>query len=155
MKPSLPSLLCALAIGLVLTPAVSFADSPTPPFSNAWKPASTWPSYQSADVALDKLEAIVTLTPAQQKQALQIYQNLKDVMAPADRAILTRDQQAVYDSTPQRLGGDAKNDPVMRTLNQKIRAFVTGSAGIKTFKISWDMNEAGEMTVTKVEIATR
>jgi hypothetical protein len=222
-------LLCSLAFGLALTPAISMAD------------------YQPAEVALGKLENIVTLTPTQQKQALEIYQNLKvvmDDMDPADRpmkgmqsrqdalaairAILTPDQQAVFDSTPQRLGGDLKNDPVMRALNLKIRTFVTGfartspeiaaqvgtvqkvvhvaggmtesssvsivaplrgaqsnlpfndsqsaqgapldsaphpqsgsnlvkvtgSSGTKTFKISWDMNDAGEMTVTKVEAAT-
>jgi hypothetical protein len=129
MKPSLPSLLCVMVFGLALTPAISLAD------------------YQPAETALEKLENIVTLTPAQEKQALQIYQNLKDIMdsmSPADRAekgaqsrqdalaairaILTPDQQAIYDATPQRLGGDLRNDPVMMALNRKIRVFVVNFA---------------------------
>jgi hypothetical protein len=130
MKRSLPSLLCALVLGLVGAPALSLAD------------------YQRADVALGKLESIVTLTPAQKDQALQIFQNLKDVMDSMDpaerpakgaqsrqdaiaaiRAILTPDQQAVYDRTPQRLGGGAKGlDPAMRALHQKITNFVTAAA---------------------------
>jgi hypothetical protein len=206
MKLSYPSLLGAMALGLALAPAISRAD------------------YQPADRALEKLEAFVTLTPTQEKQALQIYQNLKDVMDSMDpatrptkgaqsrqdalaaiRAILTPEQQAIYDQTPPRLGGGAKTvDPAMRALNQKIRAFVTGiarnspeitaqvgtvqkvaptqsgsmttmngayadpalhpesgtnvvtvtgSAGTKTFKISWTMSDAGEMTAGKVGAA--
>ena len=126
MKLSLHSLRAGLVLGLALAPVISRAD------------------YQRADRALEKLETVVTLTPDQEKQALQIYQNLKDVMdslAPADRgpkgaqsrqdalaairAILTPAQQATYDQTPQRLGGGAKTaDPALRALNQKIRAFV-------------------------------
>jgi len=129
MKLSLPSLLCALAFGLALTPAVSFAD------------------YQPAEFALEKLENLVTLTPAQRKQALHIYQNLKDVMddmSPAERpakgaqsrqdalaairGILTPEQQAIFDRAPPRLGGGAKSDPVMQALRLKIRTFVTDFA---------------------------
>jgi len=206
MKLSLPSLLCALAAGLAFAPVASRAD------------------FQPADVALTKLENIVALSPDQEKQALQIFQNLKDVMDsmdPADRpmkgaqsrqdalkairAILTPDQQAIYDRTPQRLGGGStQGDSNMRALNQKIRAFVTGQArssaeiaaqvgtvqkvqalangsttrsdgnqpdpalhpesgsnlvsvtgtgGTKTFKISWDITPAGEITVSGIEAA--
>ncbi len=130
MKLSLRSLLGAMALGLTLAPALGRAD------------------YQTADRTLEKLETVVPLTPAQEKQALQIYQNLKDVMDSMDpatrpakgaqsrqdalaaiRAILTPEQQAIYDQTPQRLGGGAKGvDPAMRALNQKIRAFVTAYA---------------------------
>ncbi len=206
MKLSLPSLLCALAAGLAVAPAASRAD------------------YQPASFALNKLENIVTLSPAQEKQALKIFEDLKvvmDSMDPADRpmkgaqnrkdavaairAILTPDQQAIEDRTPQRLGGgNAQGDPSIAGVQsedsrlrdqpgpklhgdrgavgavQKVQPLangavtqsngdqpdpnmhpesgsnlvsVTGSNGTKTFKISWDMTPAGEMTVSKVEAA--
>jgi hypothetical protein len=204
MKLSLPSVLCALAAGLAFAPVASRAD------------------YMPADLAVTRLEHIVTLSPDQEKQARQIFQNLKDVMDSMDpatrpmqgaqsrkdafaaiRAILTPDQRAIYDRTPQyQGGGSTQGAPGMRELNQKIRAFVTsqartspdiaaqvgtvkkvamvpngsvtesigdgpplhpnrgsnlmsitGSNGTKTFKISWDMSPAGEMTVSRIEAA--
>jgi hypothetical protein len=206
MKLSPCFLLFALAIGLALTPAASLAD------------------YQLPENALERLEKCVKLSPAQEQQALQIFQNLKDIMDdmdPADRptkgmqclkdaraairAILTPEQQAIYDQTPQRLGGGSTTDPGMRALRLKISKFVreaaedspeiaaevgtiqrvalgmngssmvysgddsqyddpalhpdsgtnivrvTGSLGAKAFKIYWKMDNAGTMTVSKIE----
>jgi hypothetical protein len=204
------SSLCALALGLALGPAVALAD------------------YQSAENALARLENCVRLSPAQEREARQIFQNLKDIMddlSPADRpvkgmqsrqdamaairGILTPEQQAIYDRTPQRLGGGmTAADPAMRALRAKISAFVrqaardapevaaavgtvqkvaldlsgsttrtgdaqkyedpalhpdsgtnlvrvTGSAGVKTFKVTWKMDEAGNLSVDKIAAADR
>jgi hypothetical protein len=206
MKLSLRFYSWALVFGLALTPAVSLAD------------------YQSADMALEHLENVVTLSPEQERQALQIFQNLKDIMddmTPAERpqkgaqsrqdaiaairSILTPEQQAIYDRTPQRLGGGSHvSDPAMSALQAKINRFarnfartsaeiagqvgtvekvvqvgssiatteadglksddpllhpdsgtntvkVTGSLGTKVFKIFWEMDQAGEMSVAKIE----
>ncbi|HEX3730141.1 MAG TPA: hypothetical protein VHV47_10075, partial [Opitutaceae bacterium] len=101
----------------------------------------------AADSQLDRLESILKLTPEQDKQALQIFQNLKDAIdgltaderlgskgtqahrdaIAAIRAILTPEQQQVYDRTPQRLGGASiKADPARQAMNAKLRAFMRG-----------------------------
>jgi hypothetical protein len=130
MRLSVPLLLGVLIQGVAAAPTVGVSG------------------YQSADVALHKLERVVTLSPAQEAQALQIYQDLKDIMDdrdPADRlreksrfkrdaiaairGILTPEQRAVYDRTPQRLGGGSSTvDPATGALLTKIRTFVTDSA---------------------------
>jgi hypothetical protein len=138
MKSFLRPIVCALALGSVFVSTPCFAD------------------YQHADTALERLEGIVTLTPAQAKQALQVFQDLKDIMdsispeerptkgmpfrqdaVAAIREILTPEQQAIYDRTPQRLGGAGKaGDPAMQALRAKIRGFVRryvqNSTGIAT-----------------------
>jgi hypothetical protein len=126
MKFRLRSVVCALSVAAVLVPSRSLAD------------------YQPADVALERLENIVALTPAQEEQALQIFQDLKDIMdsmSPEARPkqgaqarrdaiaaiweILTPEQRVIYDRTPQRLGGAGRaGDPVMQALYAKIRRFV-------------------------------
>ena len=123
-------LLCTLVLGLALTPALSLA------------------AYQSAEDALGNLETFLTLTPDQEKKALQIFQTLKDVMdtmtpeerpvkgmqyrqdaRAAIRAILTPEQQAIYDRTPQRMGGGRmSSDPAMSALRGKISAFARNLA---------------------------
>jgi hypothetical protein len=124
MKRSPYFRLCAAAIVLALTPAVDSAE------------------YQPAGRALEKLENCVNLTSAQKKQALQVFQKLKnemDKMDPADRptkgmqlqrdakaairAILTPEQLTIYDRTPQRLGGGGTDDPGLRALRLRISAF--------------------------------
>lgn len=62
MKLAPRSLFLAVLMGLIFAPALSFAD------------------YMPAERQLERLENIVTLTSDQKAQALQIYQNLKDVM---------------------------------------------------------------------------
>ena len=123
-------LLCTLVLGLALTPALSLA------------------AYQSAEDALGNLETFLVLTPDQEKKALQIFQTLKDVMdtmtpeerpvkgmqyrqdaRAAIRAILTPEQQAIYDRTPQRMGGGMTSpDPAMSALRGKISAFARNLA---------------------------
>jgi len=126
MKLTPRHLFAAVLFGLLLAPVLSYAD------------------YMPAERQLERLENIVTLSSTQKSEALQIYQNLKDVMDdmnPTDRpvkgaqsrqdalaairSILTPGQQKIYDQTPQRLGGDLGTDPVMRNLHQKISVFVT------------------------------
>jgi hypothetical protein len=126
MKSSCFLLPCAL-LGLALAPALRAVN------------------YLAADLQLERLENIVTLTAAQEKQALAIFQNLKDAIEgmtdaerlgargmqarrdalAAIRAILTPDQQQVFDRTPQRLGGGSTAaDPARQAVNARIRTFV-------------------------------
>jgi hypothetical protein len=132
MKTHPRSFLVALALSLTVAAAAARAD------------------YMPADRQLEKLENIVTLTSAQEKQALQIFQNLKDIIdslsqedrangkgvqshqdaVAAIRSLLTPAQQAVYDRTPQRLGGSGKEggDPAMSALRLKLSTFVRTTA---------------------------
>jgi hypothetical protein len=104
--------------------------------------------YRSAKNQLAALKGLVRLSSDQERQALRIFQTLKETMdaippgvraqqgAPARqdaraaiRALLTPDQQKIYDSTPQsRGGGSTRGDPERMAFNQKVRAFVISSA---------------------------
>ena len=156
MKLSHRFFISAVILGLALTPAVSLA------------------AYMPADRSLARLESIITLTPAQKKVALQIFQELKDTMdaipdneraqkgapirqqAMADiRGILTPDQQEIYDRTPQRLGGGSTSaDPAMKALRTKINAFTENvartspeiAAQVGTVEKVTQMNEASTST---------
>ncbi len=106
-------------------------------------------SYGTPDRAIVKLESIVHLSFRQEHEAYKIFDNLKTAMdalpATADklqkmvqinhdartaiRAILTPDQQMIYDRTPQRLGGGmTKADPAMIALQKKIHDAVINFA---------------------------
>jgi len=114
----------------------------------AWLPVVSRADYQPPDQALFKLEQIVKLTSAQKKEAYKIFDNLKvimDSMSPEERgakgaqsrhdaliairSILTPDQQAIYDRTPQRLGGGMMSaGPAMDAWRLKIRKLVASFA---------------------------
>jgi hypothetical protein len=117
MKSFLHPLLAALAVGLALAPVIVRGAG------------------MNINVAVDRLDKLVSLTAAQKVQAAQVFtdQNSallaftseKDRMIKGPpiwqnaraqvRAILTPAQQKIYDATPQRLGGGAMQDPAAIT----------------------------------------